>query len=327
LGLLADALLFREWNGAERRLQGASELGVRDYDPGNAMRARKKPADETPDWSAAKIPALKTATSVEEKRAWVAEEFLPFEPYLTATVAGQNGLVLYAHVQLDEDVGFGFDKADTAQKSQWIDIRALVIPNAQLPKYLADLRGLDFCGDGCSLPSARQCSLLEYPSHPMFAEVDEQCLNNDTWFRELDAALFFPVCEVSNDARCTLLPAPTLHRDIGAALGHALSAPHYDADGSVRIDDWGGNCIFKAAADGTDQLVVSADAMRRYLVAQNSTLVWAVLSEKSAWNGASHVGGLCHQNGVYVLGDNGTISGGLTVRIDDLQPQPIGGVA
>jgi hypothetical protein len=320
LGLLADSLLFREWNGAERRLHGASELGVRDYDPGSAMRARKRPDDETSDSLAAKIPALKTASSVEERRAWVAEEFPPFEPYLTATIAGQNGLVLYAHIQLDEDVGFGFDKDDSAQKSQWIDVRALLVPNAQLPKYLADLRGLDFHGDGCSLPSTRQCSMVEYPWHPMFAEVDEQCRNNDTWFRELDAGLFFPVCEVSNDAQRTLLPAPTLHRDLGAALGNPLSAPYYDADGSVRIDDASGNCIFKATADSTEQLVVSADAMRRYLVARNSTLVWAVLSEKSAWNGLIHEGGLVsHQNGVYVLGNDGKISGRLTVRHNSLQ--------
>jgi len=48
LGLLADALLVRDWNGPEHRLRGAWELGVRDYDPGNATLTRNLREDEAP---------------------------------------------------------------------------------------------------------------------------------------------------------------------------------------------------------------------------------------------------------------------------------------
>ena len=67
------------------------------------------------------------------------------------------------------------------------------------------------------------------------------------------------------------------------------------------------------STQGQRVLVVDQIAMLQYLLEKNYALVWAVLSEKSAWNGTAHAGGISRQSAVYVLADDGEISGGHTV--------------
>jgi hypothetical protein len=252
----------------------------------------------------------------------VTEEFLPFEQYLTITDDGQKWVVLHAHFQIDEQLAFGFDKGFSGRKSQWVDVRAFIVPTATLPTRLNDLRKIDFYGDGCSIPSAHQCWILEYPWHPMFVDIDEHCRNNETWLRRSNQKLFLPVCEISADACHVSLPAPTLHRELGAVLGSPLSAPQYSDDGSVRIYGRDMRCMFKGSTQGAPYLIVNEEAMRKYLRANSCALVWGVLSEKSAWNGGNHVGGLAHQNAVYILDSEGHITGGRTLRQVD-QPDTL----
>jgi hypothetical protein len=59
--------------------------------------------------------------------------------------------------------------------------------------------------------------------------------------------------------------------------------------------------------------LVDEESMIHYLKAHDYALVWGVLSEKSAWDGDSHAGGLARQSAVYVLGEDGNISGGHSV--------------
>ena len=253
---------------------------MRDYDPSHATLVRKLREDEAPPMLFGQISERQTASTIEEKRAGVTEDFLPFEQYLTNVDDGAKWIVLHSHFQLDEQLAFGFDRASAGPKSQWIDVRAFIVPTAELPKRLNALRQIDFYGEGCSIPSAHQCWILEYPWHSIFSEIDESCRNNDTWFRKIDQKLFLSICEISTNARCVLLPAPTLHRELGATLGGPLSAPRYCADGSTRIYGSDMQCIFKGSTQAAQHLVVNQEAMRKYLHARNSTLVWAVLSEK-----------------------------------------------
>lgn len=321
LGQLSDALLYREWRASPRPLRGAWELHKRDYHPELALGTGQKRdawSESPPAWWTVDCP-VPTLDSVDEKRAWVQSAFQSFVPYLTVDHEQRRWVVLHTHLNFDEDLGFGVERFIAAQMSQWIDVRAFLVPKAELPLQLKVLGSADFLGDGCDVPKASQCWVSEYPWHPLFQDADEDCLHNHTWLRDLsDDGFYLPVCEVSDDDRHVLLPAPSLHRDLGVALGHPLSAPMLTASGSMEIHDNTGRCIVKASAQKGAVLMIDETVVMQYLRARDLTLVWAVLSEKSAWDGANHVGGLVNQSAIYVLEADGRISGGHTVGNKEL---------
>lgn len=316
LGHLSDALLFREWGTLPRPLRGAWELRKRDYHPELALGSRHKRdawSEGAPAWWGVKCP-VPTLASSEEKRDWVQSAFSPFEPYLTVDHEQRRWVVLHTHLNFEEELGFGVVRSTAAQMSQWIDVRMFLIPNGQLSRRLKALRSMNFWGDGCDVPQAAQCWVSEYPWHPAFQEVDDCCLHNQTWLRRFnEQGLYLPVCEISDDDRVVLLPAPSLHRDLGAVLGHTLSAPTLTTSGFMEIFDPSGRCVVKASAQKGAVLMMDQMVLMQYLAARGLSLAWAVLSEKSAWDGSNHVGGLANQSAVYVLGDDARISGGHTV--------------
>lgn len=319
LGHLSDALLFREWNDTNRPLRGAWELHARDYDPGAALGLQETLPDQEdspPSWWAVPNPVV-ALDAIAEKQKWVSSAFPLFEPYLTADQEQRKWIVLHAHINFDEELGFGVERFKSAQMSQWVDVRVFLIPKSELSKKLKVLRGKDFFGDGCDIPEAHQCWISEYPWHPAFTEIDEGCRSNETGLRGLKQRFFLPVCEVSNESKHILLPAPTLHRELGAASGDPLSAPRLTSNGSMEIHSSDGRCIFRGSSQDGRVLVVDQMAMLQYLVKQNYALVWAVLSEKSAWNGSTHIGGISLQSAVYVMDDHGQITGGHTVQKND----------
>lgn len=315
LGLLSDCLLFRTWDEEARFLRGAWELSVRDYDPSRALLSSKTDVVTTgnglPNWWEFPNPVIGLQT-VAQKQVWVRTAFKPFESYLTLQHDNKQWIVLNAHLNFDEVLGFGVEQSKSAQMSQWIDLRVFLIPKAGLEKKLKVLRDKDFFGEGCDIPEAHQCWTSEYPWHPTFLEVDESCRKNDTWMRGLNHRFFLPVCEISNDVVHVQLPAPTLHIGIGAAIGRPLSAPKLNSIGSMEIHDPEGNCVFMGSAQGERVLVVDKACVQQYLKSKGYTLVWAVLSEKSAWDGRKHAGGLSRQSAVYVLEDDGNVVGGMT---------------
>ena len=324
LGHLSDALLFREWGATPRPLQGAWELHERDYHPEMALgtkQVRDAGPEDPPVWWKVHSP-VPSYESVEEKRAWVQSAFQSFEPYLKIDHEQRRWVVLYTHLNFNENLSFGTERFSSAQMSQWIDARAFLIPNALLSKRLKTLKALSLMGDGCDIPGVSQCWLTEYPWHPSFRQADQSCLNNYTWFRGLNGDGFYlPVCEISDDHRNVLLPAPSFHRDLGTVLGHPLSAPTLAADGFANIFDDTGRCIVKGSVQQGTVLMIDEATLMTYLKVQNLTLVWGVLSEKSAWDGSDHIGGLADQSAVYVLGKNGQISGGHTIS-NKILPEP-----
>lgn len=316
LGHLSDALLFREWGGAARPLRGAWELHERNYHPELAFGIGQKwntSSDSLPSWWAVESP-IPTLHLVAEKRSWVQSEFKSFEPYLRIDEEQRRWVVLHTHLNFDENLGFGVERFTSAQMSQWIDVRAFLIPKAELSKRLAVLRSESFYGDGCDVPKASQCWVSEYPWHPSFQEVDEYCRDNHTWFRGRKGKGFYlPVCEISDDDRSVMLPAPSLHRDLGQMFGKPLTAPRLTETGFMEIFDQSGRCVIKACGRSGPVLLIDEVVLEKYLTARGLVLAWAVLSEKSAWNGSMHVGGLANQSAVYVLERNGRISGGHAV--------------
>ncbi len=323
LGHLSDALLFREWSAPARPLRGAWELYERDYHPELALCTNQRRMTWAVDrrvWWAIECP-VPTVTAVDDKRDWVQSEFQPFEPYLKIDDEQRRWVVLHTHLNFDEPMGFGVDRSATTRMSQWVDVRAFLIPTSELRKRLAMFRRQNFFGDGCNVPSCSQCWVSEYPWHPLFEEVDQHCLSNHTWLRGLnETEVYLPVCEISDDERRVLLPAPSLHRDLGAVLGHPLSAPTLTASGFMEIHDKSGRCVVKASGQFDAVLAIDEGVLSQYLRTRSLTLVWAVLSEKSAWDGSSHVGGMANQSAVYLLEDNGQISGGHTVG-DKVPPE------
>ena len=319
LGLLSDSLLFRQWNGANRPLRGAWELSARDYGPDAALGAQAGSPDQEdspPAWCAFENPVV-AIDAIAKKQKWVSSNAPSFQPYLTVDHDQRKWIVLHTHINFDEELGFGVERFKSAQMSQWIDVRVFLIPKSDLSQKLKILRGKDFFGDGCDIPTAHQCWVSEYPWHPALTEIDESCRSNETWLRGLKESFFLPVCEISNESKHVLLPAPTLHRGLGAALGDPLSAPRLTSNGSMEIHSRDGRCIFRGSSQGGRVLVVDQMAMLHYLAKQNYALVWAVLSEKSAWNGSVHVGGISLQSSVYVMDDHGQITGGHTVKKND----------
>lgn len=315
LGLLSDSLLFRDWNGANHPLRGAWELSVKDYDPGAALASPDLLSDQEdgpPFWWKAENPIVMTDT-VAEKQRWLTSCFPSFEPYLTLKHEQRKWIVLYAHLSFDEELGFGIERFKSAQMSQWVDVRVFLIPKPQLASKLKILHDKDFFGDGCDIPQAHHCWISEYPWHPGFAEIDESCRNNRTWLRGMGQQFFLPICEISNESKNVLLPAPTLYRELGAALDAPLSAPRLTSTGLMEISDSNGHCIFRGATQGGRVLMVDQESIMRYLTKHNYALVWAMLSEKMVWNGSSRKGDSARQSAVYVLGDDGDISGGHSV--------------
>lgn len=316
LGCLADSLLYRGWNTAPRPLRGAWELSARSYHPELALgggSADDSMLNDPIGWWSTLNPVV-ALDALEKKQAWVQSTFQPFDPYLKKEDARKKWIVLHTHLNFDEKMGFGVEQATDAQMSQWIDVRAIFVPRKKLSMQLKKLRKKDFFGDGCDVPRVSQCWVSEFPWHPSFQEVDEECLCNQTWFRDVsEDGFYLPVCEVSDDDRRVLLPAPTLHRELSAILGQSLSAPKLTAKGSMEIHDQTGLCIIKASTQVEAILMIDQSVLMKYLSAQDLALVWAVISEKSAWNTTMHVGGLANQSAVYVLHEDGIVSGGHTV--------------
>lgn len=323
VGYLSDALLYREWDAPSRPLRGAWELLARDYHPECALGVEQKQTARLKNPSTwwlgnSIIPAL---NSVDEKQVWVQSTFQPFNQYLKVAHERRQWVVLHTHFDLDEEIEFGVDQTDAAKMSQWIDVRALFLPKSNFEKRYAKLRSRNFFGDGCDVPHVSQHWVTEYPWHLAFQELDKECLNNHTWFDRLSReGFFFPVCEISGDDRRVLLPAPSLHRGLGAVLGQPLSAPSLISSESIEIFDHAGRCVVKSCAENDALLMVDEAVLMKYLTEQGLILVWAVLSEKSAWDGSNHVGGLANQSAVYVLETDGSISGGHTVG-DNVLPE------
>lgn len=317
LGHLSDSLLFRNWNDESHPLRGAWELSVKDYDPDGALGVwddTKDDVDSTDSWWNFDNPIIANDT-IEEKAIWVESSFQPFEPYLSMRHENQRWIVLHTHLNFDEELGFGRERFKSAQMSQWIDVRAFLIPKSKLKAQLKILRGIDFYGDGVDVPGVRQCGISEYPWHPAFTEVDENCRNNETWIRGAKQRLFLPVCEISDDAKTVPLPAPTLYHEIGDVLGEPLSAPRLNSLREMEVSANSGRIIFKGSTHKDRTFRVDEESIIQYLKAHDYALVWAVLSEKSAWDGYSHAAGLARQSAVYVFGEDGNISGGHSVFV------------
>jgi energy-coupling factor transporter ATP-binding protein EcfA2 len=315
LGLLSDSLLFKNWNDDNHPLRGAWELSVKDYDPDGALGIRGKSEDDADNagaWWDFENPIVANDT-LEEKAAWVESSFQPFELYLSMVHKSKKWIILHTHLNFDEELGFGRERFKSAQMSQWIDVRAFLIPKSRLKAKLKILGSRDFYGEGVDVPGVRQCGISEYPWHPAFTEVDESCRNNETWMRSANQSFFLPVCEISDDAKTVPLPAPTLHQEIGDVLSESLSAPRLNSQGEIEISTNSGRTIFKGSTHKGGTFMVEEEAMIQYLKSHDYALVWGVLSEKSAWDGDSHAGGLARQSAVYVLGEDGNISGGHSV--------------
>lgn len=315
LGLLSDSLLFKNWGDDCYPLRGAWELSVKDYVPDEALvnwDAAEADPISVEDWRNLENPIV-TKDTIEEKAAWVGSAFLPFEPYLSITDREQKWIVLHTHLDFDEELGFGIDQFESAQMSQWIDIRAFLIPKEKLKSKLKILQRIDFYGDGIDIPSIRQCGISEYPWHPLFAEVDESCRNNETWTRSANQSFFLPVCAISNDVKTIPLLAPSLYKEMSAVLDIPLSAPRLNTQGEVEIISDNGRTVFKGSIYKSGTFIVDKELMIRYLKASGYTLVWCVLSEKSAWDGSNHAGGIAHQSALYELREDGSIVGKHTV--------------
>lgn len=317
LGHLSDALLYKEWGAPSRPLRGAWELCRRDYHPelalGTGITANKW-SEALPVWWQldSPIPSLNT---VAEKIDWVQSSFQSFEPYLKVEYEQRRWVILHTHLNFSEELGFGVGGDGVTKISQWIDIRLFLVPNAEFSKRWRQIENRDFFGDGCEVPSAHQCWISEYPWHPIFAEVDAACLDNHTWFGKAQTeGYYLPVCEISEDDWRVPLLAPSLHRDLGNVLGSPLSAPNLTQQGGMEIHDASGRCIVKSSTHGATVLMVDEEVLMHYLKARNLKVVWAVLSQKSAWDGHRHVGGLATQSAAYKFADDGAVSGGLTVN-------------
>lgn len=317
LGLLSDSLLFKNRGDESYPLRGAWELSVKDYDPDEAFGAWTDSEEGTGNadgWWNFKNPILKKDT-VEEKAAWVKSPFLPFEQFLSMIYLKQRWIVLHTRISFDEELGFGLERYESPQMSQWIDVRAFLIPKSKLKAKLKILKSRDFYGEGLDIPGVRQCGISEYPWHPVFAEVDESCRNNETWMRGTKESFFLPVCEISDDAKTVPLPAPILYKEMFDVLGEPLSAPRLNALGEIEIISDSGRTVFKGSTRKDGTFMVDEESMIRYLKARGYALVWGVLSEKSAWDGNSHAGGLARQSAVYVFGEDGSIVGGHSVSV------------
>jgi hypothetical protein len=235
-------------------------------------------------------------------------------PYLTANYLERKWVILYTHLNFDEEMGFGIEKSAEAAMSQWTDVRALLIPSDQITDKVKKLKTLDFYGDGVDIPSVGQCWLTEYPWHPSYIAADLSCRRNDTWFGDLhDEGFFLPACELADDSKKILLPAPTLLSQLSDLINDHLSSPKLMPDGSMQIQDSSGQCVVVGSRQSGAVLMIDQTVLMKYLEVQSCGLVWAVLSEKSAWNGSHHVGGLARQGAVYVLESDGKISGSLTI--------------
>lgn len=317
LGRLSDSLLFINWDDESYPLRGAWELSVKDYDPDEAFGTWVDSGDDAGNadaWWNFENPIVSRDT-VEEKAAWVKSAFLRFEPYLSMSYQKQKWIVLHTHLNFDEELGFGLERYESAQMSQWIDVRAFLIPKSKLKAKLKVLKSRDFYGEGVDIPGVRQCGISEYPWHPAFAEVDESCRDNETWMRGAKQSFFLPVCEISDDAKTVPLPAPTLYKEMSDVLGKSLSAPRLNSLGEIEINADSGLTVFKSSTHKGGTFMVDEESMIQYLMAQDCALVWGVLSEKSAWDGHSHAGGLARQSAVYVLGEDGSIAGGHSVFV------------
>lgn len=96
-------------------------------------------------------------------------------------------------------------------------------------------------------------------------------------------------------------------------LGESPSAPLSKSLGEIEITANSGRIVFKASTHKGATFIVDEESMIQFLNAKDYALVWGVLSEKSAWDGHIHAGGLARQSAVYVLGEDGGISGGQLV--------------
>jgi NACHT domain len=316
LGLLSDSLLFKEWNDNVRPLKGAWEIWKRNYDPSSAMYRRNHidPTNEEAEEKQEFDNPLTMAVSNNQRAEWVASPFNSFEPYLTSATQADQWLTLYSHLNFKEPVGFGVSTDRIARKGQWIDIKAFLIPTAALDEVLSKLRNNSFYGDGLDLPEAHQCWVTEYPWHSSFEAVDEACLASTKWLRNQDLQVFAPVCRTHDDQHedsiTVTLPAPTLHTQMSELLG-GLSIPHFADGQSISILDLANDVVFQGGVKKS-KLLVNKVAMRKWLYAYRCTLIWCAISEKSAWDGRSHIGGISNQSAVYVLNPNGEIEGGMT---------------
>lgn len=314
VGYLSDTLLFYNWGEDIYPLRGAWELYTRDYNPNLAIIDKNSKVDNIEYI----LPSgIKNSSSVEYKQAWIKLEFESFIPFLTMQDEKNQWIFLKNHHSFREEPQFGSERFKSAEMSQWIDIRVFLVPKSELSETLESLRGKDFFGNGVDVPDVHQCWVSEYPWHPSLIGIDEDCLEGGRWLHEIKERAFLPVCSISNDSNTILLPAPSLHRGMGEALGTLLSAPQLNANGDIFIDDQKGRCIFKSDIHDEKGLLVEKSAMMQYLRYKKYALVWAVLSEKMAWDGHTHAGGIAIQNAVYVLEDDGEVSGGHTVRIYD----------
>ena len=310
VGYLSDHRKYRSWSDEPASSAAAWKLLLRDFSPAKVFFDRDNESESgaqrsMPTKICSPIPAMK---SQSERVLWTVGAFEPFQRYLHLSIAGRPRVVLHAHFNYEEELGFGITRDKAERGGQWIDVRSFVVPLERVASLVERLRNRTFWGHGCDLPKAYECWPSEYPWHVMLDAVEESCSEGFPWLNSGDGPLHGTACSLESDGSRFTVPSPGIVREMGKSATGPLSAPRPCDEFGYRIDTSSGAPVFWGTVQGESLLAVDFDALSGWLAERSWALVWCVLSERRASKGYNFLAAESHSSAVFVLEPDGSLT-------------------
>jgi hypothetical protein len=325
LGYLSDHYHMRpRWH---RRVpdpfEGAWQLGVRDFDPSSPFvdvgsggsepeadtaATAVKPTlvtDPYPDPFA--DPAL-CANRVE----WVVAEPVNFKPLVHLRGLGDDAshewVALDGFWMWNESEYQVHRLAAEGRLKMWMHVRSWLVKEADLPQFMKGVKKIHFWGHGCESVNLGEGWIGEYPWGRPFAETKSFCAEPDEWIKAIGIQHARTTCDWSTRDGFSV-PSPQLC-DLLSLRWSGHRAHFLGPEGQVAAFQTG-----KLDRSESNPCVVRLDVLRDGLRRARFSIVWAVLAERSCWDGSNFVGDVRAEfSSIYTLGREG-ICGGLTRHV------------
>jgi len=324
LGYLSDHYyILDRWNNIiESIFKGAWQIGVRNFDPSQVLKDITKEYVEdsrvAEDTCSVKIDEYPNPFDDDnlnaDRKHWVAaqpKEFLSLiTPKYDVPDDSIDWLTLSGFYEWKEPEFDAFELKAHGQLKMWVHLRSWLVHQSDLSKFLKAIKKVNFNGNGCSLGSAGDCWLGEYPWRRSTLGEHLFIKDRDNWFPEIDYTYYSTVCEIS-ECGYSRIPSPFVCKLLDLKWSGS-EAMFINADNTLIASQLNTNTGF-----GFGPVVINKTKLIEALEAQKLSIVWGLVGEKDCFSYSEHrfiVPAVTEFSGIYHI-NNDKILGGIN-KID-----------
>lgn len=284
LGFLSDHYwLDRAWQPEPVTFSGAWQVSAREFDPSQRLLNLEE-NDATAgssgrSWEEAYPDPFKDKGLCKDREAWVMAAPGDFSSLLqlrpNSDDSNEVWLALAGHHEWVEP---DYDRVISrlpGKLQMWINVRSYLVNSADLDSFVEEIQKKHFWGNFCDFIEEHAGWIGEYPWGEVYRDLREWCEEPDRWIGEVAMPYTSTACNWSEGG--ILIPSPQMC-DLLDIRWVGEGGTFQNREGREVTDYFGGEI-----RDWSHPLIVRKVALDEQLEANDLSLVWCVLAERSCW--------------------------------------------